>query len=119
MSDTRPGEHARIKAIAGDDPRWIEALTSIALLLERSEQHTEWMRTHDNNDTAKFAAGDARMAKIEAEIGGAKSEVNDIQINSRYTLKEMVGGFLILCGALGSLIGFILWTIGNAGKGAP
>lgn len=74
MSDTRPGEHARIKAIAGDDPRWTEALVSIALLLERSEKSAEWMEKHDASDERRFAALESRVTGVTSNVGELETD---------------------------------------------
>lgn len=109
---TRPGEIQRIRELANGDEYRAEVLTALAVLQERSEHQSEWMRQHDRRDDERFGA-------LEQKVTGVSSSANDLQINSRYSLKEVAVGFLVLCGALGGLIGFIYWAIGNAGKGAP
>jgi hypothetical protein len=107
VSNTSPSETARIHAIAGDDPYRRELLTSVALLLERSENNIKWQIQHEIRD-------DKRFEELDERLGDVTSSVNTEQVMSRYTLKEMVVGTIFLCGSIGALIGFIVWAIGTA-----
>ena len=123
MTDTSPSELARIHRTAEDELETRrELLTGMAILMDRSKQSMnwqdgsdEWRANHDRNDAASFAELRSDVASLRRTLGAVNSSVSNEQLNSRYTLKEMVIGFLVLCGALGGLIGFIVWAIGNAG----
>ena len=126
MSDTSPSELARIHRTAEDEVETRrELLTNIAILLERSTESRDWQKgsdewraNHDRNDAASFAEIRSDVNALRRSVGAVTSSVGTEQLNSRFTLKELVVGFLVLSGALGSLIGFIVWAIGNAGTKA-
>lgn len=123
---TKPGEVARIKALADNDPRWEEVLMKLAVLVDRSIESRDWQRgtdewraDHDRKDTAGFAEIRVEIATLKAGVGSVTSMVSTEQKKNSYTLTQVVGGFLALCGALGGLIVFIVWAIGHAANGKP
>ena len=116
MSDptTRPGEMSRIKDMAGNDPYRERVLTVLAVLEERSEQSINWQRgtdewraNHDKIDAVSFAEVRADIATLKGSVGKVSSSVATEQLSSRFTLKELVAGVLVLCAAIGALIAFI------------
>jgi hypothetical protein len=70
----------------------------------------EWQGKHQAKDDDLFRAlGD----KIDSKFGSVSSAVNKVQDGSKYSLIQIAGGFIVLCGALGALIQFISWVIGT------
>lgn len=85
-------------------------------VVQKLERGAGWQDSHDEKDNLRFAAGEARMARIESNLGGVSSKVEAEHDGNRYTLRQMVGGLLVLCGAIGGVISFVLMMIGHGGK---
>lgn len=119
---TRPGESARIKAIAGDDPYRTEVLISLAILQEQNAEDKQWRRTidewrseHDRVDARSFAEIRTDVATLKSNLGGVSSKVETEKDNNRYSLRQMVVGVLILCGAIGGVISW-MFALLHGGK---
>lgn len=52
-------------------------------------------------------------AKIDAKVNAVSSSVSNERLESRFTLREMVVGWLTLVGSIGALIAFIGWYLGR------
>lgn len=77
-------------------------------VVQKLERSTAWQDGHDAKDDIRFEAGDERMSRIESNLGGVSSKVETEKDANRYTLKQMVLGLLVLCGAIGGVISFML-----------
>lgn len=110
---TRPGEYAKIKAIAGDDPRWERLLTDVAVLLERSEQTQNWQRgtdewraLHDRADATSFAELRADITALKSNERGIRSGVNDYEDVKAQAMgaKKLFVGTVAVVGAIGAVL---------------
>ncbi len=119
MSETTPSELARIHRTADDEVETRrELLTNIAILLERSTESRDWQKgsdewraNHDRNDAASFAELRSDVASLKRSVNKVTSSVGTEQLNSRYTLKDMVIGCIAFAGALGAFIAFVGWYL--------
>lgn len=110
---TRPGEIARIKALADNDPRWEDVLTKLAVLVERSEESKAWQRTtdkwridHDLSDTKIHAEFRTEIDALQSGIGGVRSGVNDykedkLEFNGA---RKLFVGTVAVIGAIGAVM---------------
>ena len=65
---------------------------------------TRWQKEHqDKDDDAVLELSD----KIDARFGSVTSSLTTGQIESRYTLKELIAGAIAICVLVGGVIGFI------------
>lgn len=124
---TTPGELARLRKVAEDQTDTNhKLLTGMAILMERSERSENWQKgtdvwraNHDTENKVMFAKDDARMTSLEEKYKGVSSGINALITGNTYTLRQVAGGFIILCGAIGGLTTFIAWAIGHAASGKP
>ena len=118
MSTTDPGERTRRELQAREDSRDAEKsrYETMRMLIELGYE----IKAIDSKLTAhisddKIVQNDLRdsIKSLSSGLGGVTSSVNAEQINSRYTLKELVIGCIALCSLIGGFIAFIVWVIGN------
>ncbi len=127
-SSTRPGEIARIREIAEGDPKWIEALTLLAVLNDRSEQTRNWQRgtdewraNHDRNDTIMFTEIKAEIANMKASGVSISSGVENYKdkLSQAKGIRNFVVGSVLLIGTTyGAIkgIGEIVAWMASTGK---
>ncbi len=115
---TRPGETARHAELAKNDPYRMEVLALLAVVEDRTKQtlnwqsgSDEWRANHDRNDAASFAEIRNDVASLKRSVSKVTSSVGIEQLNSRYTLKDMVIGCIAFAGALGAFIAFVGWYL--------
>jgi len=125
---TRPGEMSRIKHLAGDDAYRQEVLVLLAILNERSEQSQEWqskcdtwMIDHDKKDEVRFAAGEERMERIEANVGTVSSGVNDYENKKAQVMgaRKLIVGTAIVMGAIYGCYEAIISVLEHLGGKQP
>jgi hypothetical protein len=125
MSDdptpTSPSERERRERKAmldakDDIKRWENLLVGQTRLEMSVETLTELVRDHLEDDKAEFLEVKGLIRENQDKITFVNNAATTEKLASRYTLTQMIGGWLALCGALGMLIGFIGWYLSGGHK---